>query len=361
MILRGCSKTLLLLEHLLSIFVFGCCLVCVAVAAQVTPEDSPLVRSLANPLLSRGPTGSFDQLKIGPRAILREAPYDWKMWYEGVSGANRASVGYATSPDGIHWTKYPGNPIMTPSESWEGGPSGEISPNTVLKENGMYKMWYHAYDSRTKGRSIGYATSVDGISWTKYTRNPILKPGFLWAWDRTSIAEPKVVKVGSTYHMYYMRATGTHGVGLATSPDGINWIKHSGNPLLTVGPRGAWDDTWFEVGDVVWDGRAFHMWYRAQRSRFDGGGIGYAWSLDGKNWTKDPNNPLLTKPNPPLAKGDDHGLEGGLNVLRVDDQWWIYYAGMVFCCPENMGVNLAISEVKGSPKLPGEKMPGGTK
>lgn len=52
-----------------------------AARAQSIP-DGALVRYAGNPLLTKGPTGSYDQLKIGPRAILREAPNVWKMWYE---------------------------------------------------------------------------------------------------------------------------------------------------------------------------------------------------------------------------------------------------------------------------------------
>ena len=313
-----------------------------------TLQDAPLSTSPANPLLSRGPAGAFDQLKIGPRAILREGPNDWRMWYEGVSAGNKASAGYATSPDGIHWTKYPGNPIIRTLEPWEGGPDGrvgEVTPATVLKVDGLYRMWYHSI-AADMVRRIGYASSLDGISWTKYPKNPILEPGAFWEWDAGGIGEPEVICVGTEYYMYYMRTTGHHGIGLATSPDGINWTKYSGNPVLTAGPRGSWDDEWFEVGGVVWDGRLFHMWFRAQNSRWDGGGIGYAWSRDGKKWTKSPANPLLTKPPSPLGKGDDYGLEGGINVLRVGDEWWVYYSGMVYCCPQNMGLNLAISPVR---------------
>lgn len=311
-------------------------------------QDGPLVRSPANPLLSRGPADAFDQVKIGPRAILREGPNDWRMWYEGVTAANKASAGYATGRDGIHWTKYPGNPIIQPSEPWEGGPDGrvgEITPTTVMKSDGLYRMWYHSIGADMV-RRIGYATSADGINWTKYPKNPVLEPGAFGEWDAGGIGEPTVIRVGTDYYMYYMRTTGHHGIGLATSSDGINWTKDSDNPVLTAGPKGSWDDEWFEVGGVVWGEGLFHMWFRAQNSRWDGGGIGYAWSRDGKHWTKSPRNPLLTKPASPLGKGDDYGMEGGISALRVGDEWWVYYSGMVYCCPQNMGLNLAVSPVR---------------
>lgn len=318
------------------------------VSGPLILQDAPLVRSPVNPLLSRGPPGAFDQLKIGPRAILREAPNDWRMWYEGVTAGNKASAGYATSRDGIHWVKYLGNPIIRPSEPWEGGRDervGEITPTTVLKIDGQYRMWYHSIDKNLI-RRIGYATSSDGIKWAEYPKNPILEPGGPLAWDAGGVGEPIVVRVGSEYYMYYMRTVGNHGVGLATSHDGINWTKYWGNPVLTAGPPGSWDDGWFQVGGVAQQGQLFHMWFRAQNSRWGGGSIGYAWSRDGRNWTKSLRNPILKKPAASLGKGDDYGLEGGVNVLRVGKEWWIYYGGMVYCCPQNMGVNLATSPVR---------------
>src|SRR5262249_7561676 len=141
-------------------------------------EDAPLVRYPNNPLLTKGPPGSIDQLKIGPRAMLREAPNVWKMWYEAVPSGNKSFTAYATSTDGVAWSKYAGNPVMSPSEPWEGGadnPEGEASPVTVLKEKGKYILYYHGVQGTT--RRIGRAESSDGVTWTKYPGNPILSPG----------------------------------------------------------------------------------------------------------------------------------------------------------------------------------------
>jgi predicted GH43/DUF377 family glycosyl hydrolase len=209
----------------LSIRAFGAAsgvLLCGLLAGTArSADDGPLTRSPSNPLLSRGPSGSFDQIKIGPRAILDEGPSDWKMWYEGVPAGNQSVAGYATSTDGLTWTKYAGNPVMTPTQTWEGvgGTNHETSPSTVLKEGGVYKMWYHGIEGTT--RRIGYATSSDGITWTHYAGNPVLDVGANGEWDAGGIGEPKVIHVGSTYVMYYVHTVDPGGVGLATSADGV--------------------------------------------------------------------------------------------------------------------------------------------
>ena len=55
--------------------------------------------------------------------------------------------------------KHPANPVLWPSESWEG--SVAIVYGSVLKDAGKYRMWYHG------GIGVSYAESNDGIHWTR--------------------------------------------------------------------------------------------------------------------------------------------------------------------------------------------------
>src|SRR5213593_97856 len=44
----------------------------------------------------------------------------------------------------------------------------------ILREGGVYKLWYTGYDGTENGlRMLGYATSPDGIKWTRSPRNPL--------------------------------------------------------------------------------------------------------------------------------------------------------------------------------------------
>src|SRR5258708_5306673 len=294
--------------------------------------DGALARYAGNPLLTKGPTGSYDQLKIGPRAILREAPNVWKMWYEAAPGGNQSATAFATSTDGLTWTKYAGNPVMSPSAPWEGAgaPNHEASPTAVLKENGLYKLWYHAISGST--RQIGYAESVDGLTWTKYAGNPVLTPGPAGAWDADTVCEPRVIHPGNLYVMFYTHCAGSHGIGLATSPDGKSWTKYAGNPGLTVAPGGAWDSQQVSWGEVYYDGQRFFMWYPGHINSATGFSLGLATSTDGKTWTRSPNNPVMTPPSQPLGKGDDLGVESSPTVLRLGDTMRVYYGGLSSRC-----------------------------
>jgi predicted GH43/DUF377 family glycosyl hydrolase len=314
--------------------------------AQSIP-DGALVRYAGNPLLTKGPTGAYDQLKIGPRAILREAPNVWKMWYEAVPAGNQSTTAYATSSDGLVWTKYAGNPVMSPSEPWEGagGTNHEDSPTAVLHEDGVYKLWYHAISGTT--RQIGYAESTDGLNWTKYAGNPVLTPGPAGAWDADTVCEPRVIHTGNQYVMFYTHCAASHGIGLATSNDGKTWTKYAGNPVLTVGPSGAWDSLQVSWGEVYYDGQRFFMWYPGNNSSTTGFSLGVATSTDGKTWTRSPNNPVMTPPPQPLGKGDDLGVESSPTVLRLGDTMRVYYGGFRSCCPEDTTVCLATTTPTG--------------
>jgi hypothetical protein len=57
-------------------------------------------------------------------------------------------------------------------------------------------MWYEGDDS------LGYATSPNGIVWTKHPANPVLAPGAAGAWDEEMVALPFVASVDSLV-MYY--------------------------------------------------------------------------------------------------------------------------------------------------------------
>ncbi|MHC4443038.1 MAG: hypothetical protein ACYTF1_25305 [Planctomycetota bacterium] len=55
--------------------------------------------------------------------------------------------------------KHPANPLIWPSESWEGKVA--LLYGSVIQDGNKYRMWYHS------GPGVSYAESRDGITWTK--------------------------------------------------------------------------------------------------------------------------------------------------------------------------------------------------
>ena len=94
-------------------------LVGVAIAAddEFPSELTKFVPDSRNPIFTAGGEGKWD-VKIRERGwILREGN-QWKMWYTGYDGTREGKkmLGYATSTDGVAWTRYPKNPIY--SDRW---------------------------------------------------------------------------------------------------------------------------------------------------------------------------------------------------------------------------------------------------
>ncbi|MDD8025168.1 MAG: FlgD immunoglobulin-like domain containing protein [Acidobacteriota bacterium] len=209
-----------------------------------------------NPVLRLGAAGEWDNsIMICQHVLFDKEEGVFKMWYLGGSSAGVFAIGYATSPDGAHWTKYAGNPVMRTTEPWEGT---TIEGQTLLKVNGVYKMWFGGIDLDTDISHVGYAESPDGIHWTKYAGNPILSPaeGSPLPWDGYSVDTPDVHYDGRLYHMYYRgwrREAGISWIGHATSPDGLVWTRDAGNPILvTSSVPGAWDSFQIYRSRVFW-------------------------------------------------------------------------------------------------------------
>ena len=288
---------------------------------QLALPSGFLTRYAGNPLIPPGPD-SYDIFKTGPRVVLKEGPNKYSMWYEAVFGPNKSYVGYATSPDGINWTKQ--GIVLRPTEVWEGGPDGEVSPNSILVEGGVYKMWYHSYSNGK--RRIGYATAKrvgysafnsKFLKWNKRS-TPVLDIGPPGSWDDDMVVEPRVFKVGGQYRMYYgAKHAGDQGQGvyrlmMATSTDGINWTK-TNTPLF--GPSDAGHA-------IIFDNGVWHMWFGRTNQ-----GLGYAWSTDGISWQEGQNRIVLSV-NQNTVAPDSVGVGDSVSVYKDGNTYRIHYTGL---------------------------------
>ena len=227
-----------------------------------------------NPVLELGPSGAWDDSEVAnPSVLVGQANY--KMWYAGHDGSTKR-IGHATSPDGIVWIKHPCNPVLNlgAGGTWD---DGVVADPSVLFDGTEYKMWYRGGDGLHL--RIGLATSPDGITWTKYPGNPVLDLGLAGSWDDYHVKYPSVLFDGIEYKMFNEGFDGSaYKIGLATSQDGVVWTKHPDNPVLDLGPPGEWDDDeGIGVPSVLFDGTEYKMWYNGS----DGSNwrIGYAISL----------------------------------------------------------------------------------
>lgn len=271
-----------------------------------------------NPVLSPGANGTWDDTKVLSPVVLNDGS-GLKMWYRGDDDTNPDQIGLATSTDGLIWTKNPANPVISPVEAWE---TNRIEPGAVISDTGIYKMWYTGYDAAWIGR-IGYATSPDGVTWTKFGGNPVLDVGSAGSWDSEDVTGPAVIDDAGLYHMYYTGADGVAArIGHATSANGTSWTKDVANPVLDIGSPGAWD--WLEVYSpyVIKVGAEYQLWYSGAALP-TAWASGYATSTDGSNWTRQ----RLIIPEGPQGSFDADSADY-LSVLVDGPTTRIWYAGL---------------------------------
>jgi predicted GH43/DUF377 family glycosyl hydrolase len=190
------------------------------------------------------------------------------------------------------------NPVFGPASGnvWD---NQDIATSFVLYNGTAYLMWYTSYsDTGSNVSGIGFATSPDGINWIRYP-SPVLMHG-TGGWDSGNVFEPDVIWNGTSYMMYYSATNVTSidsSIGLATSADGVHWQKYVGNPILTPGPS-MYDQSWVKYASVIFDGVSYRMWYSGRSSSTTGlypRVIGFASSSDGMHWTKYAGNPVLVE------------------------------------------------------------------
>ncbi len=219
-----------------------------------------------NPVLGRGVPGAWDYENVsGAYVMFHDGIY--KMWYHGGVGGvgGTEQIGYATSSDEVKWTKHPGNPILpvTPG-AWDGQ---KVIDPCVIRWGSIYEMWYSGLGPDGKFR-LGHATSSDGVNWTKHAANPVMDVGPAGSFDSDGVRDPSVLydNVSYVYRMWYtgIDSNGHYRLGYATSYDGLDWTKYSGNPILEPGPTGSWDADMAALAEVIHDGGTYKMWYTGQ-------------------------------------------------------------------------------------------------
>ena len=186
----------------------------------------PLTPDTASPVLAPTASAALDNDNVDDPAVAKVGS-TYVMWYSGTSDDGRAPVIFmATSADGTNWTRANGGaPVLqgTPSSFDENGIHGPEVLYDPADPVTPYRMWY-------SGRAgvfgaIGYATSLDGVTWMK-SPLPALTHGSAGSADSFAAADPTVLKDGSTWKMWY---TGDDSnkkrIAYATSVDGVTWAK----------------------------------------------------------------------------------------------------------------------------------------
>ena len=273
---------------------------------------SPWIDYSGNPILS-GSNQAFDLNGVSKTFVLIEGS-TFKMWYQNIGNNSIGSIGYAVSSDGINWTKPVNQSVLYPGQgTWD---AVSLSSGPVIKVDNIYRMYYSGRGLQGY-TSIGLATSTDGISWVKSTA-PVMTPSLSW---EGSIEAGDVIKINNTYYMYYTGIKpGSYRIGIATSTDGINWTRYSNNPVIV--PEKAWEEEGGLSPTVIYDNNKYIMTFLVGKDYTDA--FGMATSTDGINWVKDLNNPFFTTKNI-----YNNWIKYILYpcIRKYNNEWRLYYTG----------------------------------
>ena len=216
------------------------CLTVITMSGNLLGQDTPRpyrrFEKKNQIVLDVGKPGAFDSTQAKYPSILKVGE-QWWMWYNGRTDDRfTGSIGLATSDDGLRWTKANnGQPVLK-----HGAPgtfdSTKVDHPAVLRFDGKFHMWYTAGDKRSR-YTIGYATSPDGIRWTRENdARPVLKPGQQGKFDDQVVLHPAVVRDDNGLLHIWCNGVGpqrSFRVGHATSRDGIHWTRqNNGQPVL---------------------------------------------------------------------------------------------------------------------------------
>jgi sucrose-6-phosphate hydrolase SacC (GH32 family) len=205
----------------------------------------------------------------------------------------------------VKFTPYKANPVFqgTGKDTWD---KHIRERGYILVEDGIYKMWYTGYTEDSEPKYLGYATSDDGIHWTRYSDKPI----FSEKWTEDMF----VIKEGGTYYMY---AEGKHDIAhLLTSGDGINWQEQGDLVILDtngepIPPPYGTPVVWIEDG----------LWYLFyERNDL---GIWLATSEDKKTWKNVQDEPVIEMG----PEAYDEGAVAANQVIKHAGKYYLYYHG----------------------------------
>ena len=190
---------------------------------------------------------------------------------DGPAHVRVEQVGLAVSRDGIKWIRANGGrPVMTVGKKGAID-SVQATGMHVIRRGRQFMMWYGAYNGK---HTIGLATSPDGIVWTKQNGGRSLPglagpkqlgPSVYFDGSRYLMYYNTIVTVPTGGSLWTMFA--------ATSGDGVHWASAlGGRPVLGPAPPGNFGSADGKTGNnhsvhptkLVVLGDRVRVWYGAE-------------------------------------------------------------------------------------------------
>ena len=194
----------------------------------------------SSPVLVPGGAGSWEKFYVlYPKVVVKNGTF--YMYYQGNDTA--PEVGLATSADGANWARYGGNPVIRLSAMPQNITA--LAATGLALVDGTFTMIVNEAEGASSVTS-NLATSSDGITWSFYAGNPILTTGSAGSWNYGWLGDGSLKYLNGTYWFWHS-ATDTRPyqgsqifrMGLVTSGSGTqgDFWHQTGGPLATQDVR----------------------------------------------------------------------------------------------------------------------------
>lgn len=229
-----------------------------------------------DPAIPEGAVGASDDAIREPGNVLYE-PTDtgaeYKTWYTGRLGEVR-TIHYAYSTDGKTWTKHATQPII-------GARQGEDP--YVVSVGGTYHLYCE---------DVGLGAPWNVRRWSSTDLTTWTDEGLLTGIADQQPASPTVWIEGATWYMLYESLlNGVNTTRLATSSDGLEWTDNATNPVFTIADM-VWDSYTDAVpDDILKLGVTYYMIYHSH-DVYNNARSGLATSTNLTSWTDMATSPM---------------------------------------------------------------------
>ena len=279
-------------------------------------------RISTEPILKPQGNGFESAGVFNPAVIMRDGRF--VMLYRAQDKNGTSRLGYAESPDGIHFTRRP-EPVLSPEAAYE--KDGGVEDPRLVSIDGKFWLTYTGYNK--KDAQLCIAVSTDLIHWD---RKGIILPAYRGRWNVNWTKSGAILdrKINGKYWMYFMADAKDrpNQMGVASSDDLVHWMEALDQPIAPTRP-GKFDSKVSEPGPppvltsagilLIYNGADDNLVYRT------------GWLLFDKT------NPakVLARSDTPILQPDLAWEKAGQvpNVVFVEglvrqaNRWLLYYGG----------------------------------
>ena len=260
------------------------------------------------------------------------------------------------SQDGKNWSLSPTAAVFQKSASAGAWDSQSVETPAVIFFHGQFYMFYTGYTDQTNSATykVGYATSPDGIAWTRQStywepENPGGAPDLNFM--QYVVGEPAPVVFNDKIYLYFA-AQGAHmsvmstlfTIGLTTSGDGASWSAPQMVlvPDQAIYPRSSYIGYSTPHAQVL--NNQIHLFFDVALDPFKQTKIHHAVSSDGVGTWKLDVSAIFDKSQVPWADDQINGPAVFLDGKKLF--LWFGGQGNLSAFPNiNMGMSLATCEL----------------